>query len=72
MEVMPTMSMCSSTRNRKPHILDMVKIMKGPLPGACSCRDPEMKEKLLGRAQNPSYCVVTVSDRSREQVEEKD
>ena len=49
----------------------MVKIMKGTLARRLFLLHPEMKEKLWGgHLWNPSYCVVTVSDRSREQVEE--
>ena len=53
-----TMSMCSSTRSRSS------------ISPTCARRlfllHPEMKEKLWGgHLWNPSYCVVTVSDRSR-------
>ena len=45
--------------------------MKGTLARRLFLLHPEMKEKLWGgHLWNPSYCVVTVSDRSREQVEE--
>ncbi len=51
-------------------ISDMVKIMKGSLARHLFLLHPEMKAKLWGgHLWNPSYCVVTVSDRSREQVE---
>ena len=53
------------------YISDMVKIMKGTLARRLFLLHPEMKEKLWGgHLWNPSYCVVTVSGRSREQVEE--
>ena len=43
-------------------ISDMIKIMKGNLV------HPELKQQLWGgHLWNPSYCAVTVSDRSREQ-----
>ena len=53
------------------YISDMVKIMKGSLARRLFLRYPEIKKKLWGgHLWNPSYCVVTVSDRSREQVEQ--
>ena len=53
------------------YIPDMIKIMKGNLARRLFIRHPELKEELWGgHLWNPSYCAVTVSDRSREQVEE--
>ena len=52
------------------YIPDMIKIMKGNLARRMFIRHPELKEELWGgHLWNPSYCAVTVSDRSREQVE---
>ena len=47
----------------------MVKIMKGNTARWLFLRHPELKQSLWGgHLWNPSYCAVTVSDRSREQV----
>ena len=51
-------------------IPDMVKILKGGIARQLFLMHPEMKKKLWGgHLWNPSYCIVTVSERSREQVE---
>ena len=51
-------------------ISDMVKIMKGNTARWLFLKRPELKKSLWGgHLWNPSYCAVTVSDRSREQVE---
>ena len=50
-------------------ISDMIKIMKGNLARQMFLVHPELKQQLWGgHLWNPSYCAVTVSDRSREQV----
>ena len=50
-------------------ISDMIKIMKGNLARQMFLAHPELKQELWGgHLRNPSYCAVTVSDRSREQV----
>ena len=50
-------------------ISDMIKIMKGNLARQLFLSHPELKQELWGgHLWNPSYCAVTVSDRSREQV----
>ena len=50
-------------------ISDMIKIMKGNLARQLFLSHPELKQELCGgHLWNPSYCAVTVSDRSREQV----
>ena len=50
-------------------ISDMIKIMKGNLARQLFLSHPELKKELWGgHLWNPSYCAVTVSDRSREQV----
>ena len=52
------------------YIPDMIKIMKGNLARRLFIRHPELKKEMWGgHLWNPSYCAVTVSDRSREQVE---
>ncbi len=50
---------------------DMVKILKGN-PARWLFRDyPKLKESLWGgHLWNPSYCIVTVSDRSMSKVED--
>ena len=71
MEVMPDYVHVLIDAKPQFYISDMVKIMKGTLARRLFLLHPEMKEKLWGgHLWNPSYCVVTVSDRSREQVEE--
>nr|WP_296048294.1 transposase [uncultured Blautia sp.] len=48
---------------------DMIKIMKGNIARQMFLAHPELKKELWGgHLWNPSYCAVTVSDRSREQV----
>ena len=50
-------------------ISDMIKIMKGNLARQLFLSHPELKRELwAGHLWNPSYCAVTVSDRSRDQV----
>ena len=50
-------------------ISDMVKIMKGNTARWLFLKYPELKRSLWGgHLWNPSYCAVTVSDRSRAQV----
>ena len=51
------------------YISDMIKIMKGNLARQMFLLHPELKKELWGgHLWNPSYCAVTVSDRSREQI----
>ena len=51
------------------YISDMIKIMKGNLARQMFLVHPELKKELWGgHLWNPSYCAVTVSDRSRDQV----
>ena len=50
---------------------DMIKIMKGNTARWLFMKHPELKDRLWGgHLWNPSYCIVTVSDRSLNQVEE--
>lgn len=52
-------------------ISDMIKIFKGNLARRLFLDYPSLKLQLWGgHLWNPSYCVVTVSDRSRQQVEQ--
>lgn len=52
-------------------ISDMIKILKGNLARWLFLDYPELKRHLWGgHLWNPSYCVVTVSDRSLQQVQE--
>ena len=49
---------------------DMVKIIKGNTARWLFMEYPQLKDKLCGgHLWNPSYCIVTVSDRSLEKVE---
>ena len=71
MEVMPDHVHVLIDAKPQFYISDMVKIMKGTLARRLFLLHPEMKEQLWGgHLWNPSYCVVTVSDRSREHVAE--
>ena len=57
----------------KPQFLisDMVKILKGNTARWLFLDHPELKQYLWGgHLWNPSYCAVTVSERSRPQVEQ--
>ena len=48
---------------------DMIKILKGNTARWMFMKHPELKKQLCGgHLWNPSYCIVTVSDRSFEQV----
>ena len=50
-------------------ISDMIKIFKGIIARRLFLEFPELKKQLWGgHLWNPSYCVVTVSERSKEQV----
>ena len=69
MEVMP--DHIHLLLNCKPQFLisDMIKIMKGNLARRLFLDHPELKKSLWGgHLWNPSYCAVTVSERSCEQV----
>jgi putative transposase len=70
MEVMPDHIHLLVDCRPQFYIPDMIKIMKGNLARWLFIRHPELREELWGgHLWNPSYCAVTVSDRSREQVE---
>ena len=71
MEVMPDHIHLLIDASPQFHIPDMIRIMKGVTARKLFLTHPEMKEKLWGgHLWNPSYCVVTVSERSLAQVEE--
>ena len=71
MEVMPDHIHLLLDCKPQFRISDMVKIMKGNTARWLFLRHPELKQSLWGgHLWNPSYCVVTVSDRSLAQVEE--
>ena len=70
MEVMPDHIHLLLDTSPQFVIPDMVKIMKGGIARKLFMLHPELKGQLWGgHLWNPSYCVVTVSERSREQVE---
>lgn len=51
------------------YLPDIIKILKGNTARWLFMDHPELKKELWGgHLWNPSYCVVTVSDRSRDQV----
>lgn len=71
MEVMP--DHIHLLLNCKPQFFpsDMIKIMKGNTARWLFMQHPEIKKELWGgHLWNPSYCIVTVSERSLKQVEE--
>ena len=69
MEVMPDHIHLLLDCKPQFRISDMVKIMKGNTARWLFLRHPELKRSLWGgHLWNPSYCAVTVSDCSREQV----
>ena len=71
MEVMPDHIHLLIDASPQFCIPDMIKIMKGGIARRLFRLHPEMKKKLWGgHLWNPSYCVVTVSDRSGEMVEQ--
>ena len=69
MEVMPDHIHMLVDCRPQFYISDMIKIMKGNLARQMFLLHPELKKELWGgHLWNPSYCAVTVSERSREQV----
>ena len=69
MEVMPDHIHLLLDCRPQFRISDMVKIMKGNTARWLFLKHPELKRSLWGgHLWNPSYCAVTVSGRSREQV----
>lgn len=71
MEVMPDYIHLLLDTSPQFNIPDMIRIMKGGIARKLFMIHPEIKKKLWGgHLWNPSYCVVTVSERSREMVEQ--
>lgn len=71
MEVMPDHVHLLLDCRPQFYIPDMVKIMKGNTARWLFMEFPELKKSLWGgHLWNPSYCAVTVSDRSFEQVKQ--
>ena len=69
MEVMPDHIHLLVDCRPQFYISDMIKIMKGNLARQMFLLHPELKKELWGgHLWNPSYCAVTVSDRSPEQI----
>ena len=69
MEVMPDHVHLLIDCRPQFYISDMIKIMKGNLTRQMFLSHPELKKELWGgHLWNPSYCAVTVSDRSPEQI----
>ena len=69
MEVMPDHIHLLVDGRPQFFISDMIKIMKGNIARQLFLSHPELKQQLWGgHLWNPSYCVVTVSERSKEQV----
>lgn len=69
MEVMPDHIHLLLDCKPQFYIPDMVRIMKGNTARRLFIEYPELKGSLWsGHLWNPSYCVVSVSDRSFEQV----
>ena len=69
MEVMPDHIHLLVDCKPQFYISDMIKIMKGNLARQMFLVHPELKKELWGgHLWNPSYCAITVSDRSRDQV----
>ncbi len=69
MEVMPDHVHLLIDAKPQFHVSDMIKIMKGGIARKLFLLHPGLKKKLWGgHLWNPSYCVVTASGRSREQV----
>ena len=71
MEVMPDHIHLLVDVRPQFYIPDMLRILKGGTARKLFEMHPQMKKQLWGgHLWNPSYCVVTVSDRSRKQIEE--
>lgn len=69
MEVMPDHVHLLLDCKPQFYIPDMVKIMKGNTARRLFIEYPDMKKSLWGgHLWNPSYCALSVSDRSFEQV----
>lgn len=70
MEVMPDHIHLLLSCKPQFYIPDMVKIMKGNIARRLFIEHPELKKELWGgHLWNPSYCALSVSGRSFEQVQ---
>ena len=69
MEIMPDHVHLLIDCSPQFNIPDMLRVMKGVTARRLFLRTPEIKTRLWGgHLWNPSYCVVTVSDRTERQV----
>ena len=69
MEVMPDHIHMLIRARPQLRLSDAIKILKGNTARWLFLAHPEIKKQLCGgHLWNPSYCVVTVSDRSHDQV----
>lgn len=69
MEVMPDHIHVLVSTSPQAFIPDVVKILKGNTARRMFIRYPELKQQLYGgHLWNPSYCVMTVSDRTSEKI----
>lgn len=69
MEVMPDHVHLLLDCSPQFNIPDMLRIIKGVSARRLFLRHPEIKSRLWGgHLWNPSYCIVTVSDRTEEQI----
>ena len=71
MEVMPDHVHMLLDCSPQFFIANAVKIFKGNTARCLFLKYPEIKRQLWGgHLWNPSYCIITVSDRSKEQIRE--
>lgn len=71
MEVMPDHVHLLLGANPQHAIPDFVKALKGASARRMFAAFPELKEKLWGgHLWNPSYCILTVSENTRQQVQQ--
>ena len=71
MEVMPDHIHLLVSCKPQLRLSDAIKILKGNIARWLFIKHPEIKKQLWGgHLWNPSYFVVTVSDRSYEQVKQ--
>ena len=69
MEVMPDHVHLLLGATPQHAIPDFVKVLKGASARRMFAAFPELKEKLWGgHLWNPSYCILTVSENTRQQV----
>lgn len=69
MEVMPDHVHLLVSASPQTPVPDMIKILKGNSARRMFVKHPELKQELYGgHLWNPSYCIVTASDRTREQI----